>query len=254
MSAAVRKVFVEWYRAGLIYRGNRLVNWDPVLMTAVSDLEVDNVERDGFLWSIRYDVIDPRPGEPDHVVIATTRPETMLGDVAVAVHPEDERYAKLVGKKLMLPLANREIPIIADDYVDREFGTGCVKITPAHDFNDYKIWERHVGTGIFNKMPARGLICVLTLDAHILFAPISDELASGTHVTVMNQPHEASRASVGQSAPEMLKSIYKEGSIVQIIPYAYRGLDRLEARKRIIADLDAKVGWWKPSHTSCRCR
>ena len=157
LSAAVRKVFVEWYRAGLIYRGNRLVNWDPVLMTAVSDLEVNNVERDGHLWSIRYDVIDPQPGAPDHVVIATTRPETMLGDVAVAVHPDDERYTALVGKKLMLPLANREIPVITDDYVDREFGTGCVKITPAHDFNDYAIGQRH-------KLDS---INILTLDAKI---------------------------------------------------------------------------------------
>ncbi|HJR11425.1 MAG TPA: valine--tRNA ligase [Rhodanobacteraceae bacterium] len=157
LSAAVRRVFVEWYRAGLIYRGNRLVNWDPVLMTAVSDLEVNNVERDGHLWSIRYDVIDPQPRAPDHVVIATTRPETMLGDAAVAVHPEDERYAALVGKKLLLPLAKREIPVIADDYVDREFGTGAVKITPAHDFNDYVIGQRH-------KLDS---INILTLDAKV---------------------------------------------------------------------------------------
>ncbi len=139
LSAAVRKVFVEWYRSGLIYRGNRLVNWDPVLGTAVSDLEVNNVERDGHLWSIRY----PVTGSDESVVIATTRPETMLGDVAVAVHPEDERYAHLVGKTLELPLCGRQIPVIADDYVDREFGTGCVKITPAHDFNDYAIGQRH---------------------------------------------------------------------------------------------------------------
>src|SRR5579875_3483876 len=153
----VGRGFVEWYRAGLIYRGNRLVNWDPVLMTAVSDLEVNSVERDGHLWSIRYDVIDPQPGAPDHVVIATTRPETMLGDVAVAVHPEDERYAKLIGKRLRLPITNREIPVIADDYVDREFGTGAVKVTPAHDFNDYAIGQRH-GLDSIN---------VLTLDAKV---------------------------------------------------------------------------------------
>ncbi len=139
LSDAVRKVFVEWYRAGLIYRGNRLVNWDPVLGTAVSDLEVNNVERDGHMWSIRY----PVSGSDESVAIATTRPETMLGDVAVAVHPDDERYAHLVGKTLTLPLVGREIPVIADDYVDREFGTGCVKITPAHDFNDYEIGKRH---------------------------------------------------------------------------------------------------------------
>ena len=184
LSAAVRKVFVEWYRAGLIYRGNRLVNWDPALMTAVSDLEVNNVERDGFLWSIRYEVIDPTPNAPDHVVIATTRPETMLGDVAVAVHPEDERYKSLVGKRVRLPLANRELPVIADDYVDREFGTGCVKITPAHDFNDYGIGQRH----------ALESISILTLDARI-----------------------------NDNAPE-----------------TYRGLDRYDARKRILADLEAE--------------
>ena len=139
LSDAVRKVFVEWFRAGLIYRGNRLVNWDPVLGTAVSDLEVNNVERDGHMWSIRY----PVAGSDESVVIATTRPETMLGDVAVAVHPDDERYAHLVGKTLTLPLVGRQIPVITDEYVDREFGTGCVKITPAHDFNDYEIGKRH---------------------------------------------------------------------------------------------------------------
>jgi len=139
LSAAVRKVFVQWYRDGLLYRGKRLVHWDPVLMTAVSDLEVNNEEKDGSLWSIRYPASDGGEG----VVVATTRPETMLGDVAVAVHPEDERYAALIGKKLTLPLTGREIPVIADDYVDREFGTGAVKITPAHDFNDWQVGARH---------------------------------------------------------------------------------------------------------------
>jgi len=139
LSAAVRKVFIDWYRAGLIYRGNRLVNWDPVLGTAVSDLEVNNVERDGHMWSIRY----PVSGSDESVVVATTRPETMLGDVAVAVNPDDERYQHLIGKMLRLPLSEREIPVIADDYVDKDFGTGCVKITPAHDFNDYAIGQRH---------------------------------------------------------------------------------------------------------------
>ena len=179
LSDAVRKVFVEWYRAGLIYRGNRLVNWDPALQTAVSDLEVNNVERDGHLWSIRYLTADGG----DSVVVATTRPETMLGDVAVAVHPEDERYAHLVGKMLHLPLSGREIPVIADDYVEREFGTGCVKITPAHDFNDYAIGQRH-------KLAP---IEIFTLDA-----------------------------KVNDNAPEK-----------------YRGLDRYDARKLILADLEA---------------
>ena len=179
LSAAVRKVFIDWYRAGLIYRGNRLVNWDPVLGTAVSDLEVNNVERDGHMWSIRYPVV----GSDESVVVATTRPETMLGDVAVAVHPEDERYAHLVGKTLKLPLTDREIPVIADDYVDKDFGTGCVKITPAHDFNDYAIGQRH-------------------------------KLAPITIFTLA--------AKVNENAPAI-----------------YRGLDRYDARKRVLADLEA---------------
>ncbi|HEX7342134.1 MAG TPA: valine--tRNA ligase [Rhodanobacteraceae bacterium] len=179
LSAAVRKVFVQWYRDGLIYRGNRLVNWDPVLGTAVSDLEVNNVERDGHMWSIRY----PVAGSDESVVIATTRPETMLGDVAVAVHPEDERYTHLVGKTLTLPLVGRQIPVIADEYVERDFGTGCVKITPAHDFNDYEVGKRH---GLEN-------LTIFTLDA-----------------------------KVNDNAPA-----------------AYRGLDRYEARKKILIDLEA---------------
>jgi valyl-tRNA synthetase len=179
LSVAVRKVFVEWYRAGLIYRGNRLVNWDPVLGTAVSDLEVNNVERDGHMWSIRYPVTD----SDESIVVATTRPETMLGDVAVAVHPEDERYQHLIGKTLTLPLSGRQIPVIADDYVDREFGTGCVKITPAHDFNDYAIGQRH-------KLAP---IEIFTL-----------------------------QAKVNSNAPAK-----------------YQGLDRYDARKAVLADLEA---------------
>jgi len=139
LSTAVIETFVRLYEEKLIYRGQRLVNWDPVLKTAISDLEVVSAEEDGSLWSIRYDLADGTGS----LVVATTRPETMLGDVAVAVHPEDKRYASMVGKTLRLPLSGREIPIIADDYVEREFGTGCVKITPAHDFNDYAIGQRH---------------------------------------------------------------------------------------------------------------
>jgi valyl-tRNA synthetase len=179
LSAAVRKVFVDWYRAGLIYRGNRLVNWDPVLGTAVSDLEVNNVERDGHMWSIRY----PVTGSDESIVVATTRPETMLGDVAVAVHPEDERYQKLIGKTLTLPLTDRQIPVIADEYVDKEFGTGCVKITPAHDFNDYAIGQRH-------KLAP---IEIFTLDA-----------------------------KVNANAPAK-----------------YQGMDRYDARKAVLADLES---------------
>ena len=139
LSEAVREVFVRLYEEDLIYRGTRLVNWDPVLHTAVSDLEVVSEEEQGHLWHVRYPLADGS----GHLVVATTRPETMLGDSAVAVHPEDERYQHLIGKTIALPLSEREIPIIADDYVDPEFGTGCVKITPAHDFNDYEMGQRH---------------------------------------------------------------------------------------------------------------
>jgi valyl-tRNA synthetase len=182
LSRGVVETFVHLYEQGLIYRGKRLVNWDPVLGTAVSDLEVVSEEEDGFMWEIRYPLTEPVDGMT-HIVVATTRPETMLGDVAVMVHPDDERYRHVIGKTVRLPLSDRDIPVIADDYVDREFGTGAVKVTPAHDFNDYAVGQRH------------GLetISVLTLDARI-----------------------------NDNAPE-----------------AYRGLDRFEARKKIVADLDA---------------
>ncbi len=139
LSHAVREAFIALYEEGLIYRGQRLVNWDPVLKTALSDLEVLSQEEQGHLWHLRYPLADGT----GHLVVATTRPETMLGDAAVAVHPDDERYRHLVGRRIRLPLTGREIPIIADDYVDPEFGSGCVKITPAHDFNDYEIGQRH---------------------------------------------------------------------------------------------------------------
>ncbi len=139
LSDAVRKVFISLYKEGLIYRGKRLVNWDPVLRTAVSDLEVVPTEEQGSLWHLRY----PREDGKGHVIVATTRPETMLGDAAVAVHPDDARYSDLIGTHLLLPLTDRRIPIIADRCVDPEFGTGCVKITPAHDFNDYEVGQRH---------------------------------------------------------------------------------------------------------------
>ena len=157
-SAAVVEAFVRWHEDGLIYRGQRLVNWDPVLKTAISDLEVENVEEDGFLWSIRYPLADGVSYEHveldadgnellretrDYLVVATTRPETMLGDTAAMIHPEDARYTSLIGKQVELPLTGRRIPVIADDYVDRAFGTGVVKVTPAHDFNDYQVGVRH---------------------------------------------------------------------------------------------------------------
>jgi len=178
LSKAVKKVFIDLYNEGLIYRGKRLVNWDPVLLTAVSDLEVISKEENGFLWHIKYQVADSE----EILIVATTRPETMLGDSAVAVHPEDQRYQHLVGKFINLPLSDRKIPIIADDYVDMEFGTGCVKITPAHDFNDYEIGQRH-------KLE---IINVLT-----------------------------DNASINLNAPTK-----------------YQGLDRFEARKAIVDDLD----------------
>ena len=178
LSKAVKKVFIDLYNEGLIYRGKRLVNWDPVLLTAVSDLEVISKEENGFLWHIKYQVADSE----EILIVATTRPETMLGDSAVAVHPEDQRYQHLVGKFINLPLSDRKIPIIADDYVDMEFGTGCVKITPAHDFNDYEIGQRH-------KLE---IINVLT-----------------------------DNASINLNAPTK-----------------YQGLDRFEARKAIVNDLE----------------
>ena len=143
LSTTVTETFVRLFNEGLIYRGKRLVNWDPKLGTAVSDLEVVQEEEDGKLWHIRYPFTDGPIGELTGLTVATTRPETMLGDVAVMVHPEDERYTHLIGKTVRLPLTERDIPIIADDYVDREFGTGCVKVTPAHDFNDYAVGQRH---------------------------------------------------------------------------------------------------------------
>jgi valyl-tRNA synthetase len=207
LSAAVRKVFVEWYRAGLIYRGNRLVNWDPVLGTAVSDLEVNNVERDGHMWSIRYPTIDGDDG----LIVATTRPETMLGDAAVAVHPDDERYKHLHGKQLRLPITGREIPVILDEYVDREFGTGAVKITPAHDFNDYAIGQRH-------KLPQFN---IFTLDAKVV--------GDADWISRTAKP-----GGVGK-----VRSNYIDLAVDIGIPAKYQGLDRYDARKVVLADLEA---------------
>ncbi len=177
LSRAVSEAFVRLHDEGLIYRGKRLVNWDPVLLTALSDLEVQSEEEEGHLWHLSY----PLEDGSGHVIVATTRPETMLGDTAVAVNPEDERYQRLIGKKLRLPLTDRLIPVIADNYVDPAFGSGCVKITPAHDFNDYEIGLRH-GLAQIN-----------------IFTP---------------------RAALNDNVPER-----------------FRGLDRFEARKRVIAEL-----------------
>ncbi|MEM6531471.1 MAG: valine--tRNA ligase [Myxococcota bacterium] len=180
LSAAVRKVFVTWYRDGLIYRDKRLVNWDPKFQTAISDLEVEQKEVKGHMWHFKY----PLEDDPSrHIIVATTRPETMLGDTAVAVHPDDERYKELVGKNVVLPLVGRKIPIVADEYSDPEKGTGAVKITPAHDFNDFEVGKR------------AGVEAINIFDEH---------------------------ACLNDTVPE-----------------AYRGLDRFEARKRIVADIEA---------------
>ena len=202
LSEAVKEVFVRLHDEGLIYRGKRLVNWDPVLHTAISDLEVIATEEDGSMWHIRY----PRVDGKGYVVVATTRPETMLGDAAVAVHPDDERYRDLVGKYLELPLTGRQIPVIADEYVDPLFGTGCVKITPAHDFNDYAVWTRHKDTAELKAMPFNGLINIFTKDASL----------------------------VTESADKTISNPASD-----LIPSAYRGLDRFAARKQLIADLEA---------------
>src|ERR1700723_3425085 len=154
---AVLEAFLRLYREGLIYRGRYMVNWCPRCQTAISDLEVVHIERPGKLWHLRYPIVGAPERGNSYLVMATTRPETMLGDTAVAVHPDDERYQKLIGEKVLLPLMNREIPIIADTYVDREFGTGVVKITPAHDPNDFEIGKRH-------KLPE---IDVMTPDGHM---------------------------------------------------------------------------------------
>ncbi|MEE2652936.1 MAG: valine--tRNA ligase [Pseudomonadota bacterium] len=199
---AVQEVFVRLYDDKLIYRGKRLVNWDPKLHTAISDLEVENKDENGHLWHFRYPLADGQTTADGsrYLVVATTRPETMLGDTAVAVNPADERYQSLVGKFIELPLVGRRIPIVADDYVDREFGTGCVKITPAHDFNDYALGQRH-------KLP---MINIMDQDAAIL-----------------------GRADVYNSDSSA------NDELDAGLPEAYAGLDRYAARKAIVADLDA---------------
>ena len=202
LSKAVQEAFVRLHEDGLIYRGKRLVNWDPKLHTAISDLEVESREEKGSLWHLRYPLADgARTADGrDYLVVATTRPETMLGDSAVAVHPDDERYSSLIGKFLELPLVGRRIPVIADDYVDREFGTGCVKITPAHDFNDYEVGKRH-------NLP---LINVLDKNAAVL-----------------------PRAQVFRVDGTL------DQQLDPSLPADLAGLDRFEARKRVVAAFEA---------------
>ncbi len=197
LSEAVREVFIRLYEEGLIYRGKRLVNWDPQLHTAVSDLEVLSEEESGHMWHMRY----PLSNGQGHLVVSTTRPETLLGDCAIAVNPDDERYKHLIGERVELPLTGRRIPILADEHADPEFGTGCVKITPAHDFNDHEVWLRHRDENAISDQPHGGLINIFTIDA-----AIRDNAA-------------------------------EEGAL---IPAAYVGLDRYQARKQIVADLEAQ--------------
>src|SRR5216683_3930356 len=178
LSRAVLKVFVELYRAGLIYKDKRLVNWDPKLLTAISDLEVIQVETKGHLWHLRYPIEGKtfNPEDPStFIVVATTRPETMLGDVAVAVHPSDERYEHLIGRHAILPLVGRRIPIIADEYSDPEKGTGAVKITPAHDFNDFEVGRRH-NLPLVNVLDAEANLDLEGNEAFLRDVPSSAEL------------------------------------------------------------------------------
>ncbi|PIE41329.1 MAG: valine--tRNA ligase [Gammaproteobacteria bacterium] len=202
LSNAVQEVFIRLHQEGLIYRGKRLVNWDPKLHTAISDLEVENLDEKGFLWHFRYPLANGETTAEgkNYIVVATTRPETMLGDTAVAVNPKDERYQALIGKTVMLPLVNREIPIVADDYVDMEFGTGCVKITPAHDFNDYEVGKRH-------NLP---LVNILTIDA-----AIREEAEVFNLDGTINM------------------------EVDPTLPEQYRGEDRFAARKKIISEFES---------------
>jgi valyl-tRNA synthetase len=234
LSKTVTETFVQLYEQGLIYRGKRLVNWDPVLQSAVSDLEVESEEEDGFMWHITYPFADGAQlvgGEMAlGLTVATTRPETMLGDVAVMVHPEDERYQHLIGKQVALPLRERSIPIIADDYVDKAFGTGVVKVTPAHDQNDYAVGQRH-------KLP---MVCMLELDASISSAPML-WMPSGTE---FRMPDGSLFKQGGEDGFDTSNAqpLFRTGigaARAELMPEKYRGLDRFVARKLVVADLEA---------------
>ena len=230
LSRAVQEVFIRLYEEGLIYRGKRLVNWDPVLHTAVSDLEVLSQEEAGSLWHMRY----PLSNRTGHLVVATTRPETLLGDCAVAVHPGDDRYKHLLGELVELPLTGRRIPVIADEYVDPEFGTGCVKITPAHDFNDYQVWLRHRDEKRIREQPLGGLINIFDSSARIKSSDLDSPVVcyvAGDRVDTL----EGTRKALTHQ--QIVDSI---DPVTQFIPQPYRGMDRFEARKRVVADLEAQ--------------
>ncbi len=239
-SAAVIEAFVRWHEQGLIYRGQRLVNWDPVLKTAISDLEVENVEEDGFLWSIAYKLDDGASYEHvehdadgnetlretrDYLVVATTRPETLLGDTAVMVHPEDARYAHLIGKTVTLPLTGRRVPVIGDDYVDRAFGTGVVKVTPAHDFNDYQVGVRH-GLPMIN---------IFTPDAKISAKPIASRMAD--FYSMGQGPVDSSGGYTQLFGEEANYRHFPNPNEISP-PARFHGLDRFDARKAVLADLE----------------
>jgi valyl-tRNA synthetase len=218
LSRAVTKVFVQLYKEGLIYKDKRLVNWDPTLQTAISDLEVVQVETKGHLWHFKYPIVDDAGRETgEFIVVATTRPETMLGDTAVAVHPDDERYKHLHGKRVRLPLVGRLIPIIADEYSDPEKGTGAVKITPAHDFNDFEVGRRHQHEGVrrINVLDAEGRIIV------------PDYVIAREDGELRVVPREQAVAPVSPSFPETTPPV------LQLV-----GLDRFEARKRVVAQME----------------
>ncbi|MDB5451475.1 MAG: valS, partial [Caulobacteraceae bacterium] len=215
LSAAVRKVFVQLYKEGLIYRDKRLVNWDPQFQTAISDLEVEQKEVDGHYWHFAYPLEDGS-GE---IVVATTRPETMLGDTAVAVHPTDERYKHLVGKRVRLPIVGRLIPIVADEYADPEKGSGAVKITPSHDFNDFKVGKRH------------GLPAVNVFDE---FARIRTPGISGTE-----KARELKRFAPNERGTKVIGGRDElELEALNAIPEALRGHDRFVARKMVIEEME----------------
>ncbi|MGQ0443395.1 MAG: valine--tRNA ligase [Methylophilaceae bacterium] len=221
LNKTVTETFVRLYNEGLIYRGKRLVNWDVKLGTAVSDLEVVQEEEDGFMWHISYPLVEPDTVKGlTHLTVATTRPETMLGDVAVMVHPEDERYKHLVGKFVKLPLCERPIQIIEDDYVDKEFGTGVVKVTPAHDFNDYAVGQRH-------KLP---MFNVLKLDGKV----IDNNIKAGGELVFNYIAELPTGGKVGKLSSNNPLAIDLG------IPEAYQGKDRFDARKLIVIDLEAQ--------------
>ena len=202
LSEAVKHVFVKLYQEGLIYRGKRLVNWDPKLHTAISDLEVENREQKGHMWHLRYPLADDLKTSEgkNYIVVATTRPETMLGDTGVAVNPEDPRYKDLIGKDILLPLVNRRIPVVADEHADMEKGTGAVKVTPAHDFNDYEVGKR-CGLPMIN---------IFTLNADV------------------------------RDVPQVFNTDGSPNSEVEArIPESYKGMERFAARKAIVADFEA---------------